>query len=134
MKNLNQFHDGAIEGFLLESRKVQIFLSTEERQRFVLELNGTLALKADGFRETSGIFEVLIRDSDELTYDDVLDIYEFTDENKARSKFEQMRGEKLIVVEINPSYGASCLILAGACELLSRREWMTRFMAQGSQP
>lgn len=133
MKNLNQFHDGSVEGLLIERAKVQIFLRTEERQAFVLELNGTLSLKADGFRQTSSIFEVLLREGDELTYDDVLDLYGFADESKARSKFEQLRDDNLIVVEINPSYGASCLILAGAVELLSRSEWATRYLAQGSQ-
>jgi hypothetical protein len=133
VKNLNQFHDGSLEGLLIEGGKVQIFLRTEERQAFVLELDGTLSLKADGFRQTSSIFDVLVREGDEVTCDDVLDLYGFTDESKARSKFEQLRGEKLIVVEINPSYGASCLILAGALELLSRSEWMTRYMPQGSQ-
>ena len=100
MKNLNQFHDGSVEGLLIERAKVQIFLRTEERQAFVLELNGTLSLKADGFRQTSSIFEVLLREGDELTYDDVLDLYGFADESKARSKFEQLRDDNLIVVEM----------------------------------
>lgn len=128
MKNLNQFHDGSVEGLLIEGGEVQIFLRTEERQAFVLELNGTLSLKADGFRQTSSIFDVLVREGHELTYDDVVDLYGFTDESKARSKFEQLRGEKLIVVEINPSYGASCLVLANSLDVVRREDWLERYV------
>jgi hypothetical protein len=128
VKNLNQFHDGSVEGLLIEGGEVQIFLRTEERQAFVLELNGTLSLKADGFRQTSSIFDVLVREGHELTYDDVVDLYGFTDESKARSKFEQLRGEKLIVVEINPSYGASCLVLANSLDVVRREDWLERYV------
>ena len=69
MKNLNQFHDGSLEGLLIEGGKVQIFLRTEVRKAFVLELDGTLSLKADGFRQTSSIFHVLVREGDEVAYD-----------------------------------------------------------------
>ena len=133
MKNLNQFHDGHVEGLLIEGAKVQIFLSTEDHQAFVLELNGTLSLKADGFRQTSSIFDVLVRERDELTYDDVVESYGFTDASKARSKFEQLRDENLIVVRINPSYGASCLILAGSFALISRSDWATHYLPYGSR-
>jgi hypothetical protein len=59
-----------------------------------------------------------------LTEDDAVQFYlstqereRFIDEAKAVAKLEEAR-KHLVVLEINPSYGASCIILAESVELL----------------
>ena len=124
MEKFDQFHDGFLDGLLIQGTTVRVFLSTDGRQEFVLEVRGVLSLKADGFRQGNIIYEVLERDGGDVTFDDMMNFFEFKDEANAHRKLEEARGKNLIVLEINPSYGASCTILAESVELLSRRESM----------
>jgi hypothetical protein len=120
MEKFDQFHDGYLDGLLIQGTSVSIFLSAEDRQEFVLEVGGVLSLKVDGFRQGNIIFDVIIRDGDNITIHDIINLFGFKDEAKALKKFEESRRMNLIVLEINPSYGASCLILAESVELLPR--------------
>jgi hypothetical protein len=132
VKTFSQFHDGSLDGLLTSNSSVHLFLSTEDRKSFVLEVEGVLSLKADGFREGSSIFDVLVREGDEVKSEDVFQLYGFADKEKARAKFQSLREGKPIVVEVNPSYGAACLILAASVELISRDEWLDRLLASRS--
>jgi hypothetical protein len=120
MKTFNQFHDGFLDGLLIQGTAVRVFLSTEGRQEFVLEVRGVLSLKVDDFRQGNIILDVLERDGDDLTCQDMMSVFDFEDEAWARKKLEEARGKNLVVLEINPSYGASCIILAESVELLPR--------------
>jgi hypothetical protein len=122
VKTLNQFHDGFLDGLLIQGTAVRVFLSTEDRQEFVLEVRGVLYLKVDEFREGNIIFDVLERDGDDLTFQDMMDFFGFKDEARARRELDEARGKNLIVLEINPSYGATCIILAESVELLPRND------------
>ena len=132
MKNFGQFHDGFLDGLLIQGSTVHVVLSTDEREEFVLEVDGVKSLKVDGFKEGNIIYDVLVREGEELTYRDIMDFYEFKDEAKALTKLQEARQERLLVVEINPSYGASGVILAGSAELISRQAWMDRSCAHSS--
>ncbi len=120
MENLDRFHDGFLDGLLIQGATVRVFLSTYSKQEFVLEVCGVLSLKADGFRQGNIIFDVLIRDGDDLTIHDIMNFFEFNEEAKALEKLEEARRKNLVALEINPSYGASCTILAESVELLPR--------------
>jgi len=120
MEKFDQFHDGFLDGLLIQGTSVRVFLSTEDRQEFVLEVGGVLSLIVDGFRQGNIIFDVLIRKGDDITIDDIVNLLGFKDEAKAQRKLEEVCHMNLIVLEINPSYGASCIILAESVELLSR--------------
>ena len=120
MEKFDQFHDGFIDGLLVQGTSVRVFLSTEDRQEFVLEVGGVLSLKVDGFRQGNIIFDVLIRKGDDITIHDIVNLLGFKDEAKALRELEETRRMNLIVLEINPSYGASCIILGESVELLSR--------------
>jgi len=120
MEKFDQFHDGYLDGLLIQGATVRVFLSTEDRQEFVLEVSGVVSLKVDGFRQGNIIFDVLIRKGDDITIRDIVDVFEFKDEEKALKKLEDARRMNLIVLEINPSYGASCIILAESVKLLPR--------------
>ena len=118
MKIFERFHDGSIDGLIIQGTIVRLLLSTEGGQKFTMEARGVLSLKADGFRQGNIIYEVLERGCDDLTLDDMMNFFEFKDEANAHSKLEESRGKDLIVLEVNPSYGASCGILAESVELL----------------
>lgn len=119
MKILERFHDGSLDGLLISGTTVRVFLSANDGEEFILEVRGVLSLKADGFRQGNIIFEVLERDGDNLTLGDMIHFFDFNDEADAQGKLESTRGRNLVVLEINPSYGASCTILAESVELLA---------------
>jgi hypothetical protein len=107
-------------------------LRTEDREFFVLEVEGVLSLKADGFRKGSSIFDVFVREGDEINSEDVFQLYGFTDEEKARAKFDSLRKRELVVVEVNSSYGAGCIIMAASVDLISRDAWANRLLTSRS--
>jgi hypothetical protein len=119
MAEFGQFHDGFLDGLLTEDDAVQFYLSTQERERFVIEASGVVALRVDGFQKGNIIFDVLVRKGEDITIHDVTSLMGFIDEAKAVAKLEEAR-KHLVVLEINPSYGASCIILAESVELLHR--------------
>jgi hypothetical protein len=43
MKNYDQFHDGWLDGLLIDQKSVQLFLSTEARDPFVFFASGVAA-------------------------------------------------------------------------------------------
>jgi len=120
MEKFDQLHDGYLDGLLIQGVTVHVFLSTADRREFVLEVPGVVSLKVDGFRQGNIIFDVLIRKGDDITLHDIVKVFEFKDEARALRKLEEARRMNLIVLEINPSYGASCIILAESVELLPR--------------
>jgi len=120
MKTYHEFHDGFVDGLLLDGYGVRLYLSTDEKQSFVLAVDDVRSLRLNDFREGNIIFDVVVRDGDEVTLSDMVELYGFSDEAKAVLKLGETHREGLIVVEVNPSYGASCLILAASVNLMSR--------------
>jgi hypothetical protein len=118
MPKFDQFHDGYFDGLLIKGATVRVFLRTHGGQEFVLEVIGVSSMKADGFRQGNIIFDVLLRRGDDLTVGDIICLYELEEESKALAKLEEARRKNLVVLEINPSYGASCTILAESVELV----------------
>jgi hypothetical protein len=49
MKYYDQFHDGSLDGLLIDQISVYVFLRTEEGQLFVVLASGVVAMAADGF-------------------------------------------------------------------------------------
>jgi hypothetical protein len=120
MKEFDQFHDGYLDGLQIQGANVRIFLRADGGQEFVLEVSGVLRPRADGFREGNIIFDVLVRNGDDITVHDIIDCYGFKEEANALTKLEELRRKNPVVLEINPSYGASCTILAESVELFPR--------------
>jgi hypothetical protein len=120
MRELGQFHDGYFDGLQILGADVRVFLRAHGGQEFVLEVGGVLRLRVDGFREGNTILDVLIRNGDEIKVHDIIESYGFEEEANALTKLEELRHRNLVVLEINPSYGATCAILAKSVELLPR--------------
>lgn len=129
MKHYDQFHDGWLDGLLIEDKTVRLFLSTEEKLPFTFLANGVLALSGSGFKAGNIIFDVISRQADELTHGEIVSVYGIegvTAVDEAQKLLDRARDRNLIILEISPSYGASCMILAESIELLSGRESFDR--------
>ncbi|HWZ43513.1 MAG TPA: hypothetical protein VNW97_08540 [Candidatus Saccharimonadales bacterium] len=116
MKNHDQFHDGVLEGLWIDGTIVHVFLSTLKKERFTAVAEGVVALAANGFRAGNIIFEVLTRGHEEIVSSDIAELYDLQDgpqgENQGMKLLEKAQHEGLTLLEINPSYGGTCLVLA----------------------
>lgn len=137
MKNYGEFHDGAFEGLWIDGKTAHVFLATEGRERFVFIAEGVIALAVDGFKGGNIIFEALERGPEEVSYQDIQALYALQDgpsgEAQGANLMAKARLQGSRILEINPSYGASCLILAGSLELLSREAWLERYVLNASR-
>jgi hypothetical protein len=128
MKTYSEFHDGNLEGLRTDkdTKIVQVYLSTDEKVRTTAVLSGVLKLKAEGFREGNIILDVSTRDSDEITLADIAELYNLDSTHEPNSwehkLMDKIREERLKILEVNPSYGAQCLILAQTIEFVSGKE------------
>lgn len=130
MTNYDQFHDGWLDGLLIEKTSVQVFISIEEKQPYMSAASGVAALSADGFKAGNIIFEVLTKQQDELTLRDIAESYglsaDVNGQEHAQKLLAKARERGLTVLQINPSYEATCILLAESVELLPRHEWAGR--------
>lgn len=109
------FHDGSFDGLKIDGQKVTIFLRTHSGEAFVGIAEGVAALKADDVRAGNVLFEAVIRSSDQITVDAIDELYDLplADPIFQRDKYlESAKQKKLVLLEISPSYGATCLVLA----------------------
>ncbi|MGA2048717.1 MAG: hypothetical protein ABSG96_13535 [Terracidiphilus sp.] len=131
MKEYNEFHDGWFEGLWIEGETAYVFLATHEHERFVFCADGVAELTVDGVKSSNIIFEVLVRDPDEVVLQDLKTLYPLRGDSAAEAQaanlFEKVRLQKWRIQEINPSYGAGCLILASSFDLLRCEDWLKQF-------
>ena len=130
MHDFDLFHDGAFEGLLIDDKTVQLFLSTYQKERFVLVAGGVVALTVNGIQLGNIILDVEQRTSEALTLRDIHDVFDYgktADGEKHSAKALLMaQREGLCLLALNPSYGGSCLLLAKETELLPYAAWASR--------
>jgi len=116
MQKYGQFHDGFFEGFWIDGSRVHIYLSTSRKERFTALAEGVAALSAEGFRAGNIIFDVVTRDHDEITAEDICSLYDVAEgsvgEKQRLQLLDRARKESFVLLGISPSYGAGCLVLA----------------------
>jgi hypothetical protein len=132
MKNYGQFHDGFFEGLWIPDKEiVHVFLSTSKKDRVTVVLTGVIMLKASGLKEGNIIFDVLTRDHDEITLQDIAELYELKPGHEPavweHQLLEKASAQSFQMFELNPSYGGSCRILARTTEFMNREEWAERY-------
>jgi hypothetical protein len=136
MTQYGQFHDGWLDGLLIEQAFVQVFISTEEKQPYVMAASGVAALSAGGFKAGNIIFEVLTKQQDELTLQDITESYGLSADVNGQEQAQKLLGKAqergLTVLQINPSYGGACILLAESIDLLPRNEWVERSLARST--
>ena len=130
MKNYGALHDGSFEGLWLEGKSAHIFLATDEHERHVIVAREVAALKADDVRQGNIIFEVVEHSAAEVSPSD-LDVFLYESDAPTQSKtlWEKVQAEGLALLEISPSYGATCIVLARSFDLLGRREWVEHYIS-----
>jgi hypothetical protein len=118
-----QFHDGSFNGLKIRQNSVDIFLSTDQKESFILSAVGVVALRSDGLQAGNIIFDVECRLSGEITLADIRDTYRFgtnpRDEVHAQNAFEKATRERLSLLTIGSSYGGDCVVLAKSFKLLT---------------
>jgi len=131
MKNYDQFHDGFLEGILIEDTTVYVQLSTDQKERFSAVLTGVVALTVNGLKAGNVVFEVQTREAPELTVQDVEQLYDLVEgsagQNQAQRLLKQAQEKTLMLFEIVPSYGATCLVLARSVEIVDREKWLKSY-------
>jgi|SRR5579862_2064507 len=135
MHNYGDFHDGVLEGVWMDGNIVFLFLSTRMSERFVVLCDDVSALCVTDFRKGNLIFEVVTRSCDEVTLDDMRSLHYLKEgeegNTQAAKLLSKTRQERLSILEINPSYGATCLLLARSIEVIGRNEWSSRYLSSG---
>jgi hypothetical protein len=128
MQDLDVFHDGAFEGLLIDNKTIHLFLSTDRNDRFVLSADGVVALRLNNVQLGNIILDVEEQVTSELTLRDIYDVFQFaptpSGEAYAEKALAMAQREGLSLLCVNPSDGASCLLLAKAITLRPRREWI----------
>lgn len=123
MQIFHQFHDGFVDGVWTEGYRVHINLRTVDNERFAAIIDGVEALNVSGFRTGNIILDVSVFDHGEVTAEHIEELYDLPLEGEAKSKMrsmllEKVKAEKLIVLRISPSYGATCAALGRAVNLM----------------
>lgn len=112
----------------MDGPTAHIHIKTTSGERFTAVANEVAALSADGFRAGNIIFEVVTRESAEITRQDLKDLYELVEgaagESQRDRLMEKIQAHALRSLEINPSYGGRCLVLASSIEFVSRAAWI----------
>jgi hypothetical protein len=121
----SKFHDGFVDGFLIRERQVIIFIRTDENEAFALVADDVTRMRVDRLLQGNIIFDIVMRQGQELTRSD-MDVFGFAEsldgEALANDKLERLRTENRVALEINPSYGCECFLIAQAVKLISRSE------------
>ena len=119
----SKFHDGFVDGFLIREPQVFIFIRTEGNEAFALVADDVTRMRVDSLLQGNIIFDIVMRQGQELTRSDV-DVYGFAagsnGEKLATDTLERLRMENRIALEINPSYGCECFLIAQAVTLIPR--------------
>jgi hypothetical protein len=121
----SKFHDGFVDGFLIRERQVIIFIRTEGNEAFALVIDDVTRMRVDSLREGNIIFDIVMRQGHELTRGDV-DVYGFAanpnGEELAARTLQQLRTANRVALEINPSYGCECFLIAQSVTLIPRSD------------
>jgi len=113
------FHDGRFDGFWIAAdESVHLFLRTQKGERFTVILRGVERLNISEIEEGNIIFDLVFRDTNQLTAMDMDELYGVKAYSaEAADLLEKSRHKGLRALEINPSYGAVALFLYSTSEL-----------------
>lgn len=105
-----------------DKKIIYVYLSTSEGQRSTAVLSGVHTLRADDFRGGNIILDVSTRGPDEIRFADISELFDLQPDHEQASWERQLLTKindlQLQLLEINPSYGGGCLILAREIEFL----------------
>jgi hypothetical protein len=138
MNDYGNFHDGVFEGVWVDDSTAYIFLSTLTKERFAVVADGVVALTVANFKKGNLIFEAVVRGHEELTMDDIVDLYDLGEdkerEERAAKLLPKARQERLSILDISSSYGATCLLLAHSIKVIDQNAWSALQLSRATQP
>jgi hypothetical protein len=118
------FHDGSFDGLLIPAKnKAHLFLTTVDKRRFTVALDGVKSLHLSNVREGNIVFDVIVVDTDQLTEGHIESACELSDIDKDRQVAKLLasaRQEGLRMLEMTTSYGAEGVVLFKGIELSER--------------
>jgi hypothetical protein len=120
MKKYDDFHDGFLDGLLVEERTVRLFLRTDRDQRFIATAQQVSALCLNDFWEGNIIYDIEVFDFNEISIEDVSEAHRAP--QAAERRLSEGRTLGLLLIRINPSYGASLVMIANSFEIVARSE------------
>jgi hypothetical protein len=104
------FHDGSFDGVWLPGDKsVYLFVRTVDDKRFTIVLRDVFSMKLDNVRQGNSIFDITLTDTDQLTAERLLAIYEVSDvkrDEQIARLLASTRAQRLKMLEMSTSYGA----------------------------
>jgi hypothetical protein len=128
MQYFKEFHDGWFQGFWINEKQVYLFLATDRKERFVVVVEDIEALSVNGVKAGNIIFEVLTRDHEEILPEYIEILYELPPTPARGEEVKNLTARAIqggfSLLEINPSYGATCLVLARAFRLVTYDKWL----------
>ena len=128
MIDSGEFHDGSFDGLWIDGKTVHLFLSSVDKQRFVVVAHSVAALSAGGIKAGNIVFEVSTRPCNELSADDIAEMYHLKEgepgKEQALQLIEKARQQKLVLLEVCPSYGGRCVLLARSLSFSPWEDWM----------
>jgi hypothetical protein len=127
MVNYSEFHDGSLDGLLIEGKTAYIFVTNSEKQRYVFVALDVLALLANEIREGNIILELAARPASDVTEQELSERASTHPSHSAGAMdtkmLERAREENLTAFTIDPSYGATCFVFAKSLQLLTYDAW-----------
>ena len=127
MKRYPQFHDGELEGLIIDQTTAYIYVNTLEKEHFVFICYDVDSLKAEEIREGNIILDVAVLSCSEIAPEDIQIFYEFREgperEKQRNHQLEILQQEKYVLFELSPSYGGRVFVVARSIELQKRTSW-----------
>jgi hypothetical protein len=134
----NQFHDGFYNGLLINGDSLDAFVSTDENERFVICAMGVVALLSGEIKAGNIIFDVEIRNAEEIDLDDIREVHGFPrgeqGDKWADEALLRAKADGLSLLSIGPSYGGNCLALAKSFTLVTEAEWIAQLSGSVTNP
>lgn len=117
------FHDGFVDGVLVEDHSARIFVRTVGGEKFTILLRGVMSLVMNDFREGNIILSLDLLDASNISDEALWNYYHRpvdADPASLRSKFlRSIESEQLQALEIDPSYGATLVAIFKESEMKS---------------
>jgi hypothetical protein len=133
-----QFHDGFYNGLLINGDSLDVFVSTEENERFVICAMGLVALLSREIKAGNIIFDVEIRSADEIDLEDIREVQGFPlgerGDKWAIESLLRAKADGLSLLSIGQSYGGNCLALARSFTLVTEAEWIAQLSGSVTNP
>lgn len=124
MNALPGMHDGYFEGlFVSKSKAAHLFFRSHDGERSTLVLTEVESLDVSGFKAGNIVFDMLLTDSGDITFEQIEHLYGLSNADKTRQVLKQAQEKGPLVLEINPSYGAECTVLFRSLDVLSGHVW-----------